>query len=135
MDFQPAESAVEDLGKADLILCAGIGIGSEEYWKKLHTIADALNGAVGCTRPVVDAGWGAEESCMIGTSGISVRPKVYVGFGISGASHHLCGIKDAGTIVSVNSDRDADMIKASDHVVIDDAQKVIDQMIAELCPN
>ena len=99
--------------KAEMVVCGGYGIGA----------------AVGYTRQVVDSGWVADERGMIGTSGKSVRPKVYLGFGISGATHHLCGIQDAGTIISVNSDSEAEVFKASDYTVKVDASKVIDALI------
>ncbi|MDO4869530.1 MAG: electron transfer flavoprotein subunit alpha/FixB family protein [Bacillota bacterium] len=131
-DLKPAETKAADLSKARLILCGGYGLGSEESWQKLTRIAEALGGAAGCTRPVVDAGWGADEEQMIGTSGRSVKPEVYVGFGISGAAHHLCGIKDAGTIINVNQDRKAEAFAASDYIGEFDADKVLDALEKEL---
>ena len=75
-------------------------------WDKLEELAARwvvpLAARTGCRRRL-----GSDDSKMIGTSGKGVRPKVYVGFGISGAAHHLCGMKDAGTVVSVNSDGEA----------------------------
>lgn len=115
--------------KAEMVVCGGYGIGSEQVWTSLEQLASLLGAAVGYTRPVVDSGWVADERGMIGTSGKSVRPKVYLGFGISGATHHLCGIQDAGTIISVNSDSEAEVFKASDYTVKVDASKVIDALI------
>lgn len=123
------EQTAKDISKAELVLCGGFGIGSEEYWKKLELLADRLGGAVGCTRPVLDAGWGSDEYSMIGTSGRTVKPKIYVGFGISGATHHLCGIKDAGIIISINNDKDADVFAASDYRGVFDARAVIDALL------
>lgn len=125
------ESAGEDISKAKLIICGGYGLGKEENWEKLKTIADRLGGAAGCTRAALDAEWGCSESSMIGTSGITVRPKVYVGFGISGASHHICGIRDADVIISINRDKNAEVFAASDYKGVFDAEQVIDALLEE----
>ena len=119
----------KDITKADVIMCGGFGIGGEEYWQKLQLLADRLGGAAACTRPVIDQGWGPDEHVMIGTSGTSVKPKVYVGFGISGAAHHLCGIQKASVIVNINSDKTADSLVASDYKAVADAKAVIDAMV------
>lgn len=129
---RPLETTAADIGTADLVLCGGYGLGSEENWKRLETIASALGGAAGCTRPVADAGWGADENSMIGTSGRSVKPKMYVGFGISGAAHHLCGIRDAETIININRDRNTDAFGASDYKGVFDAGEVLKALEKEI---
>lgn len=129
---EESESGKKALDKTDLVFCGGFGIGSEENWKKLEKIAAVLQGAAGCTRPVVDMGWGPDEYDMIGTSGRTIRPKVYVGFGISGAAHHLCGIRDAGIIISINNDKEAEVFAASDYKGVLDAQAVIDSLLEKI---
>ncbi|HZW36387.1 MAG TPA: electron transfer flavoprotein subunit alpha/FixB family protein, partial [Candidatus Deferrimicrobiaceae bacterium] len=89
------------LEKADVVVAGGWGIGGRENWHLLAELASELSGAVGCTRPALDEGWTAGEHTMIGTSGKTVRPKVYLGFGISGSPHHTVGIRDAGVIINV----------------------------------
>ena len=128
----PRETAGSDIAKAQVILCGGFGIGSSENWEKLVQIADKLGGAAGCTRPVVDMEWGPDEYSMIGTSGRTVKPKVYVGFGISGAAHHVCGIQDAGVIISINNDKEAEVFKVSDYCGTYDAGQVIDELLKQL---
>ena len=118
--------------KAELIVCGGFGVGSQENWDKLEALAAKMGGTTGCTRPVVDEGWVPDDSKMIGTSGKGVRPKVYVGFGISGAAHHLCGMKDAGLIISVNSDGEAPVFGASDYAVVGDGMPVVDALLEKL---
>lgn len=110
---------------AQLVVCGGNGIGSAENWADLEKLASLLGAAIGCTRPVIDNGWMKNERGMIGTSGKSIRPGVYLGFGISGATHHLCGFKDAGTIISVNSNKEADIFCASDFVAVADAPTLV----------
>ncbi|MCQ4636451.1 electron transfer flavoprotein subunit alpha/FixB family protein [Anaerovorax odorimutans] len=123
------QSAIE---KAELIFCGGFGIGSKESWQKLEALAKKTGGGAGCTRPVVDMDWGPDEYYMIGTSGKTVRPKVYIGFGISGAAHHLCGIKDADIIISINNDKNAEVFAASDYKAVLDANQVIDRLAEKL---
>ena len=128
---KPREHRAGNLASADLIVCGGYGLGSEEVWHKLEKLADRLGGAAACTRAALDAGWGCSEDSMIGTSGKAVRPKVYIGFGISGAAHHTCGITGADTIISINNDKDAEIFTASDYKGIFDAEQVIDALLDE----
>jgi electron transfer flavoprotein alpha subunit len=117
---------------ADVVICGGFGMGAEEDFKILEELADRLSGAVAGTRPAADAGLIEDESSMIGTSGKSVRPKLYMGFGISGAAHHVCGIKDAGTIISVNNDPDAEIFSVSDYKVVGDAPAIARAVLERL---
>lgn len=129
IETEPSLNVSTSIEKAELIFCGGFGIGSEENWRKLELLAEKTGGAAACTRPVVDMGWGPDEYSMIGTSGKTVRPKVYIGFGISGASHHLCGIKDADIIININNDKTAEVFAASDYKAVLDAVKVLDSLM------
>ncbi|MDR2157650.1 MAG: electron transfer flavoprotein subunit alpha/FixB family protein [Clostridiales Family XIII bacterium] len=117
---------------ADVVICGGYGVATRENFRILEEVAEQLSGAIGGTRPALDAGWIEDESGMIGTSGRTVRPKVYIGFGVSGAAHHVCGIKDAGTIISVNQDPDAEIFEVSDYKAIGDARAVAQALRAHL---
>jgi len=125
------ESAPESLPleNADVIICGGAGVGSSENWDDVVTLAKLLGGAVGNTRPAVDAGWISDEQSMIGTSGKTVRPKVYVGVGVSGATHHICGMKDSGVVISVNNDPNAEIFKVSDYKAVADGPAVVKELI------
>ena len=131
-EITPRQRAASDIARAELILCGGYGLGSEETWHKLEALADKLNGAAACTRAALDAGWGCMEDTMIGTSGRAVSPEVYVGFGISGAAHHTCGIAGAGRIISINTDKDAEAFAASDYKGVFDAEQVIDALLDQI---
>lgn len=120
------------LEEADVVVAGGWGIGGPDGWALLAELARELRGAVGCTRPALDAGWTAGEHTMIGTSGKTVRPKVYLGFGISGSPHHTVGIRDAGVIVSVNTDPRAACFECSDYGVVSDFRKVIPALLEEI---
>ena len=117
---------------AEVVVAGGFGIGGKESWALLEELARELSGAVGCTRPALDEGWTSGEHTMIGTSGKTVRPKVYLGFGISGSPHHTVGIKDAGVIVSVNSDARAPAFESSDYCVVSDFRKIVPALIREI---
>ncbi|NJD62693.1 MAG: electron transfer flavoprotein subunit alpha/FixB family protein [Deltaproteobacteria bacterium] len=120
------------LEEADVVVAGGWGIGGKENWNLLAELAGELSGAVGCTRPALDEGWTAGEHTMIGTSGKTVRPKVYLGFGISGSPHHTVGIRDAGVIISVNSDPGAPAFECSDFCVPADFRKILPLLLTEI---
>jgi electron transfer flavoprotein alpha subunit len=121
------------LNEASVVVCGGYGIGSREKWALLEQLADYLGGATACTRPAVDEGW-AEEPGMVGTSGQSIRPKVYLGFGISGATHHICGMSKAGVIISVNRDEEAPIFSVSDYRVVADINEILPLLVEAVKP-
>ncbi|MCQ2545039.1 MAG: electron transfer flavoprotein subunit alpha/FixB family protein [Clostridia bacterium] len=129
--IEPRKHAKSDISKAQLIFCGGFGIGSTDNWQKIEKLAEKFGGGAGCTRPALDMDWGPDESSMIGTSGKTVKPKVYIGFGVSGAAHHVCGIKDADVIISINNDKDAEVFAVSDYKGVFDAEAVIDALLEE----
>jgi electron transfer flavoprotein alpha subunit len=113
------------LETAEVVICGGWGVGDQEHWTMLEKLAERLGGAISCTRPPIDEGWAPGEHMMIGTSGKSIKPKFYLGFGISGATHHVCGMKDSGLIISVNKDENAEMFSASDYAIVADVKKIV----------
>lgn len=132
MDVVQFEPSGLPLEKADVVIAGGYGMGSKKNWGLLEQLAAELQGAVGCTRPALDEGWTAGEHTMIGTSGKTVRPKVYLGCGISGAAHHVAGIKDSGVIINVNRDALAPAHAYSDYCVTADAKKVVEALLEEI---
>ena len=126
-----AESAPESLPieNADVVICGGVGVGSQDNWDDVVKLAKLLGGAAGNTRPAVDEGWVSDEQNMIGTSGKTLRPKVYVGVGVSGATHHVCGMKDSGVVISVNSDANAEIFRVSDYKAVADGPAVVKELI------
>ncbi|MCP4667166.1 MAG: electron transfer flavoprotein subunit alpha/FixB family protein, partial [Deltaproteobacteria bacterium] len=95
-----------DITQADLLLSVGRGVGEEENIADLKELADLMGGTLSCSRPVVDKNW-LPKYHQVGTSGKSVKPKVYLAFGISGAFQHVAGITGAGTVIAINKDRKA----------------------------
>ena len=116
------------LEKADVVIAGGWGIGSKENWKLIEELASVLGGAVGATRPPVDEGW-VEEGQMIGQSGRTVRPTLYMGIGISGVMHHVVGMDQSKHIITINSDPYAEIFETSDVIVVEDFKKIINKLI------
>ena len=99
-------SADVDITQADFLLSIGRGIGDKENVEMFKELAEKMGATLSVSRPLVDAGW-MPASRQVGQSGKTVKPKVYLAFGISGAVQHLAGMKTAGTIIAVNTDPEA----------------------------
>jgi electron transfer flavoprotein alpha subunit len=120
-----------DLEKADVVVAGGWGIGSDDGWNMVENLADLLNGAVGATRPAVDESW-AKEYQMIGTSGLTVRPKLYIGIALSGHPHHLVGVKEPELVVGINIDPNAPIFEGCDIGLVGDYRKILQVMIKSI---
>ncbi|MEM2983573.1 MAG: electron transfer flavoprotein subunit alpha/FixB family protein [Candidatus Bathyarchaeia archaeon] len=119
------------LKNADVVVAGGWGIGDREGWKLLDELASLLGGAVGATRPALDEGW-AEEDQMIGQSGITVRPRFYMGVAISGSMHHMVGVQDAGFMMAINKDPKAPIFDMCDLAVEGDYRKILPILIEKI---
>jgi electron transfer flavoprotein alpha subunit len=106
LEVVEAETGDVDIARADILVSVGRGLQGPENLDLAEELAAALGGVVSCSRPVVDAGW-MPRSRQVGKSGKTVKPKLYLALGISGAPEHLQGMKDAELIVAVNSDASA----------------------------
>ena len=126
------EPKARPLNQAEYVVAGGFGVGSKENWNMLEELASTLGASVGATRPACDEGWAKLEDQMIGQSGKTIRPKLYIGVGISGAMHHLIGIKDSKVIVAVNNDDKAPIVSASDYVLLGDFKQIIPALVNEL---
>ncbi|MEI6506652.1 MAG: electron transfer flavoprotein subunit alpha/FixB family protein [Planctomycetota bacterium] len=116
-----------DLSNADVIFSIGRGAGSQESVANFAQMAAALGVAVGASRPIVDAGW-LPAAHQVGQTGSTVKPRLYVAFGISGALHHLAGMQNSHTIVVVNSDRNAPLFNNANIGAVEDIHDVIEQL-------
>ena len=108
-----------DLSKAEIVIAGGRGLGGPDPFEKLRELAQILDGAVGASRAACDAGW-IDHNFQIGLTGKTVTPNIYLSFGISGASQHMAGCSGSRNIVSVNSDKNANIFKDSKYGVIGD---------------
>ena len=113
---------------APIIVAGGYGMGSKENFALLHELASLIGGEVGATRAAVDAGF-TENERQIGQTGLTVRPKLYIACGISGAVQHRAGMDQSAKIISINTDPNAPINSIADYTIIGDAMDVLPKMI------
>src|SRR5262249_13543486 len=113
-----------DLSSAPIIVSGGRGLKEKQNFSLIFELAEALGGAVGASRPVVDAEWLPREY-QIGSSGPTDSPQVYLAIGISGAIQHLVGMQTARCIVAINKDAEAPIFKVAHYGIADDLFKVV----------
>ncbi|MBW1615154.1 MAG: electron transfer flavoprotein subunit alpha/FixB family protein [Deltaproteobacteria bacterium] len=114
-----AEVGDVDITKSEILVSVGRGIEDEENIEIAQELADAIGADVSCSRPIVDAKW-LEKSRQVGTSGQTVKPKVYIALGISGSFQHLGGVKGSPFMVAVNKNPNAPIFQVADVGVTDD---------------
>lgn len=117
-----------NIKNASIIVAGGYGMKSKENFQLLHELAEVIGGEVGASRAAVDAGF-AESERQIGQTGLTVRPKLYIACGISGAVQHRAGMDQSAKIISINTDPDAPINSIADYTIIGDAMEVIPKMI------
>jgi len=117
-----------DIAAADIIVAGGRGMGNKENFGILQELADELGGVVGCSRSAVETGWMPLER-QVGQTGKTVRPKIYIACGISGAIQHLVGMQDSELIIAVNHDKNAPIFEVATYGIIGDVLQVIPSII------
>jgi electron transfer flavoprotein alpha subunit len=114
------------------VVSVGRGLGSREALSAVEALAAELGAEIGCSMPVADElGWVARER-YVGVSGQHISPKLYVALGISGMPQHLFGIRNAQTVVAVNSDPRAPIFNAADYGIVGDLHEVVPALIEAL---
>ena len=117
------------LEEAAVVVSGGRGIGEEaNYGPLVDTLANLLNGASGASRAIVDAGW-VPYSKQVGQTGKTVKPKVYIALGISGATQHMVGMKGSDNIIAINKDAEAPIFSVADLGIVGDVTKVVPALI------
>ena len=119
LEIVAAEVGDVDITKSDVLVSVGRGIEEQENIEIAQELAKAMNAVVSCSRPIVDAKW-LEKSRQVGTSGQTVKPKVYMAMGISGSFQHLGGVKDNPFIVAVNKNPKAPIFQVADVGIVTD---------------
>jgi len=122
-----AEAGDVDITKYNVLVSIGRGIQEKDNVAIAQELADALGAAVSCSRPVVDAKW-MEKSRQVGSSGKTVKPKVYLACGISGAFQHLAGIKGNPFLIAINKNPKAPIFQVADVGIVDDILEFLPEL-------
>ncbi len=125
--FRPHQVA-SSITDAEIIVAAGRGIGKPEGLELLETFASLIGGVVGTTRPLVEQGW-ASYNQQIGMSGRTVRPRLFIACGISGAVQLVAGMRGADTIFAINTDPDAPIFDVAHYGIVGDVYEIIPRLI------
>jgi electron transfer flavoprotein alpha subunit len=123
IEFIPETKHV-DLSNAEIIVSGGRGLGGPKSFDMMFELAEALGGVVGASRAAVMAGWIPYQH-QVGQTGQTVRPRIYVACGISGAIQHLVGMQESDVIIAINSDPEAPIFKSADYAIVGDMFKII----------
>jgi electron transfer flavoprotein alpha subunit len=123
----PPDPKTQDLREATRIVAGGRGVGSGEGFRVIQELADALQASVGASRVAVDLGW-MEYARQVGQTGKTVAPALYVAAGISGASHHLVGMRGSEKIVAINADKKAPIFSLSHFGAVGDLHQILPRL-------
>lgn len=126
-----ADPATLDIAEAEIVVGGGRGLGAAENWHLVEELADALGASVGGSRMAMDEGWLPRER-LIGQTGKSISPRLYVALGISGAREHALGISEAKCLVTVNTDPHAPICRKADKAVVGDVKQVVPELVRKL---
>ncbi|MGH3016363.1 MAG: electron transfer flavoprotein subunit alpha/FixB family protein [Gaiellaceae bacterium] len=126
-DWVEVQAGDVDITTADFLLSVGRGVGEKENLEQFEELAGRMGATLSVSRPLVDAGW-MPNSRQVGQSGKTVKPKVYIALGISGAVQHLAGMKTSGTIIAVNSDPEAAIFNVAHYGAVADLFEVADEL-------
>jgi electron transfer flavoprotein alpha subunit len=127
LEFREAPVGDVDITTADFLLSIGRGIGEQDSIPQFEQLAEKLGAVLSVSRPLVDAGW-MPNARQVGQSGKTVKPKVYLAFGISGAVQHLAGMKTSETIIAVNTDPEAAIFKVAHFGAVADLFDVAEEL-------
>ena len=129
---EPRKGGHDDVAAADVVIAVGCGFDEQGDMTAVEELAGKLKGAVGCTKPIAtDRKWFPED-CIIGISGKTCRPSLAISIGISGQVQYWAGIRDAGTAIAINSDKNAAIVSLCDASVIMDGPKAVAELNAKL---
>jgi electron transfer flavoprotein alpha subunit len=129
--FVEAAAGEVDITQAQKIVTIGRGIKEQENIALIEDFAESINAVVACSRPIVDAGWLPKDR-QVGSSGKTVKPKLYIALGVSGDFQHVLGMKGSDTIIAVNKDANAPIFTVADYGIVEDLFKVVPALKAKI---
>lgn len=124
-ETKPPMATVRTAEEEQKKIIIGIGYGAREHIAEIKAFAEKINAGIAATRKMTDGDYLPYEF-QVGLTGKTVNPDVYVAAGISGAVHHIAGIKQSGTIIAINTDKDAPIFKYADYAIVSEAEKITD---------
>ena len=125
LSFLPdRDSTISNLAYADVVVAGGLGLGSPENFQLVRQLASVLGAEFGCSRPLVQKGWASSDR-QIGQTGKTIRPRLYIAAGISGAIQHRVGVEGADLIVAINTDKNAPIFEFAHIGIITDAIRLL----------
>ena len=131
LEYVMPEEGEVDISSADVIVAVGRGIQDKSNIPQAEELAKALGGVLACSRPIVDKGWLPQDR-QVGSSGKTVKPKLYLALGISGAFQHIQGMKDSQLIIAVNKDPNAPIFNVAHYGVVEDLFRIVPVLIEKV---
>lgn len=132
VEYVQPQTGEVDITAAEILVGVGRGIKEAKNLLIVKELADALGGVLACSRPIVDKEWLPSDR-QVGNSGKTVKPKLYIAVGISGAFQHVLGMKNSELIIAINKDSKAPIFRAADYGVVDDLFKIVPLLKENIC--
>ncbi|HED24881.1 MAG TPA: electron transfer flavoprotein subunit alpha/FixB family protein [Firmicutes bacterium] len=131
VEYIEAEVGEVDITQSEILVAIGRGLKEDKNLTVIEDLAKAIKADIAGSRAATDAGWISQDR-QVGTSGKTVKPKLYIAMGISGAFQHIAGMKGAKTVVAINKDPEAPIFNVADYAIVEDMFKVVPKLTEKL---